>query len=145
MNSDRHFATVETTQAEQILRDQICRVQLLEGLKALEPAAADFFLRVFDHLSVSKGVDSTLESLLESGKRHTDAYTLAGEVCEIVTGLLKARRLADRDNTKHFYNALENFNVAVNAWVNQLCLRHSSQSVSAYRDLRYKAKMPSQN
>lgn len=136
----------QLSEQDYLLLDKRCRqTRYLEQLQCFHAEARRYFLAVFDGLSKTRGVNSEIRILVKSGSDYPEAYALASELVELIEQLVSSRSQKDFSTFHTLRAILDDINVAVNAWVNQQCLHHSSQNVAAYRTLREQALRPTLN
>ncbi|HEY9746900.1 MAG TPA: hypothetical protein V6C99_11860 [Oculatellaceae cyanobacterium] len=116
------------------------QAEYLEKLKRLSPEDADAFRLLFNEIADKKTLTPFVTALLENRDEGSGFYRLAQELTVLVEELLTAREKQDHLFINSLLICLDDVNIAVNAWMNKICLPRSRFLYEKQQKLREVAR-----
>jgi hypothetical protein len=111
------------------------RVHYWESLRQLSLIEAEDYLRVYDAIAASKAITEGVRLLVDSDILSHRVYGLAHELVVLIEQMTLARQHGALEHFRQLHGALDEINIAVNAWSNRICLKHGSFLYGQYRQL----------
>ncbi|MCE3236907.1 MAG: hypothetical protein K0Q50_3099 [Vampirovibrio sp.] len=114
-------------------------------LGQLSAAEREDFLRIYDAIAKTKAVTPLIRLMMESPLMSNRVSCLVAELANLIEQLSLACEQRNFQTHSQLHHALDDINIAVNARLNRLCLRHSAVLYHRYRALRQSARFPMTN
>ena len=119
--------------------------QYRQKLARLSQTEGQDYLRIYDALSQEKAITPLVECLMDREVISNRVYKVAIEIAAVVKQLSEACQQQNAETHHQLHEVLDDLNIAVNAWKNRICLKHSAFLYRQYRQLREQAREPQLN
>jgi hypothetical protein len=112
----------------------------LQRLKQLSQDEGQYYQRIFNEIADKKTLTNQIFQMLQLYPESEPVYKLAQELIRLIRDLIEARSDRNKVTIHRLLSRLEDINIAVNAWMNKICLPRSRFLYGQHQALRHAAQ-----
>jgi hypothetical protein len=120
-NQNRHVHAFKLQYASSRYRYQMHYWRRLHTLSAIE---REDYLRIYDAIAQAKAITPLIRMLMDREIISSRVFDVLKELTELVEQLTLACTQRDLYAYRQLHTALDDINIAVNAWLQPICLKH---------------------
>lgn len=124
---------------------QARRKECLKSLTRLTAGEGQAFLSIYDTLARTRAITPEITTMMDPAVLPEAVFPPVRELARLVGELARKSSQQDRAVHQALHGFLDDWNIAVNAWRNRICLHRSAFLYARYSRLRQTARGPAGN